>query len=232
MILIITGMMVITAWAATTVGDERPYKKRDRGVTTRPADPPHDRSAEPHGRKFKGGRPHGDRDFDRPRYGRGMGPGGPPDPRQMEEFMKFAEKEFPLLADRMKQAREKHPRGMMEIKKRIGELMRLRRENPELAEKVIAQHRNEMKVADLHRQYRHARTQEERDAIAGEIRAEMETGFELRIERLRLEIDQLEKRLNEAKQNLVNQEQNKSTLIEEQFQKLIAEKVPTPPKRP
>jgi hypothetical protein len=231
--LLIIGAMVCGCWVTAVLAeDDRPSKKLDRAAATQPAGYDDEGRTDPRRKQFKGGRPYAGEDHRRRGPGRRFGGDGPRDPHQVEEFMKFAEKEFPMLYERMKHAREKHPGGFEPIRRRINELMKLRRENPELAEKVIAQHRHEMKVGDLHRQYRHARTQEERDAIAAEIRSELEVGFQLRIERLQLEIAQLEQRLAEAKETLADQEQNKSAVIEEHFQKLISSNPPIPPKRP
>ena len=233
--ILIAGLMVCGWWAMPLVADEgRPRKKRECAPATRPAQHGDmDRPFGPRSRKFKGGRSEGVPLSDRPRFGQRMGPHGDLDPKQMEEFMEFARKEFPLLYERMKQAREKHPRGWGKVAGPLGRqmlhMMQLKRENPELAKTVIDQHRHEMKVADLHRQFRQARTQQERDAIASEIRSELTTGFKLRLQRLKLEIAQLEKRLEEAKKSLTEQEQNKSSLIDGHLKKLLSSDKPPPP---
>ena len=232
--MLIIATVVACGWCTTAVGadEERPRKKRELAPTTRPADPGDmDRPFGPHKRRFMKGPPrHGEH----PRFGHRAGPHGDLDPKQMEEFMEFAREEFPLLYERIKQAREKHPRGWgPKMAGPFGQQMRkmieLRRENPELAKKIFAQHRNEMEIGDLHRQYREARTPEEKNAIAKEIRSHLETGFDLRLERLKLEIAQLEKRLKEARQNLADQEQNKATVIDKHHQKLLSSNKPLPP---
>jgi hypothetical protein len=238
--LIIAALMACGSWTAAGGADEdRPRKKRELAPTTRPADHSDmDRPFGQHKRRYKGGQPHHrGRPAEHPRFGHRPGPHGDFDPKQMEEFMEFARAEFPLLYKHMKQARERHPGGWRQkfagpFGKRIGELMRLRHENPELAEVVIAQHRHEVVVADLHRQYRQARTTEERDAIAAEIRSELETGFELRLKRLEIEIAQLQRRLHEARRSLADQELNRDKMIEAHIQKLLKSDAPPPPPPP
>jgi len=236
--ILIAGLMVCGWWVMPLVADEaRPRKKRECAPATRPAQHGDmDRPFGPHGRKSRGG-PKGGPPFDSPRFGQRMGPHGDLTPKQTEEFMEFAREEFPLLYEHMKQAREKHPGGWGKVagplRQRMRDMMQLRHENPELAKTVIEQHRHEMKVAELHRQFRQARTQEERDVIAAEIRSELTTGFKLRLQRLRLEIVQLEKRLEEAKKSLAEQEQNKSALIDGHLEKLLSsDKLPPPLEEP
>lgn len=241
---IIIAAMIACGLSASAFGadEDRPRKKRELAPATQPGDVGDvDRPFDQRNRRFKGGPSHyggyGGRPSDHERFGRRPGPHGEFDPKQMEEFMEFAREEFPLLYERMKKAREKQPHGWGQkvagpFGQQMMHMMQLRRENPELARKVIAQHRNEMKIGDLHRQYRDARTDEEKSAIAAEIRTLLEAGFELRLERLKLEIAQLEKRLNEARESLADQEQNKSSMIDTHLQKLLNSDVPPPPPPP
>ncbi len=226
--------------------DAPPRDRRDRGDDRRG---PATRDAED-GRRDddrpgwrRGRRPDDDglrREGDGGRFRDRAGPPRPDDrdawdlpPERVREMMDFTQREFPRLHDRLAEARERSDRDFKRslrfVAPRMLEMMHQQRENPELGDTVIAQHRVEWELFELRHRHKCARTPEEREETAHAIREKLMQSFDLRVRRLALEIKQMEQRLEQAKADLADQQENKQPLIERQFKDFLNDDRPPPP---
>lgn len=167
-----------------------------------------------------------------PREGhpRPMRPPGPRDDnapdflteKEREALMAFAKEHFPQIYELLKGAPPEHQHRIL---RRVGwpllRLMRLQRHDPELAEKLIAEHKIEMELAQLKRDYQEFPSESARESIKQKMRTLLEQRFDLRQKRLELEIRALEKRLEEARQRLDRQESNRQKLVDAEVERMI-----------
>jgi hypothetical protein len=189
------------------------------------------------GSRWSGREPLGDGDHGRPfeRPSRAA-PDRELTSQEIEQVMALTEQEFPLIHRRFDEARKKggpmFQRMMGDVGPHMLRLARIREDNPRLAEKMIAQHRNEMEVFDLRRQYDEAvGDPQRRGEIRAKLRAALARSFEHRLERLRGEIEMFEQRLERARADLKRQEEQKDALIDEHLNQMI-EAPPFPPSPP
>lgn len=150
---------------------------------------------------------------------------------QIDRLMTFLQRNFPVMHDRLARMRERDPANFKRLIHRAARTMfpmvRLAAENPELGEKMIAEHKAQLKVQELRDRY--ARTREpEKAAIREELRQQVDIAFEARMDRLRFEVKQLQKRLDQAKDNLANQEKNKQQMIQDRLADLLSQAPPQP----
>jgi hypothetical protein len=94
------------------------------------------------------------------------------------------------------------------------------REDPEMAELLIQEHKVRMTLADLSRQYRETENPQKREKLILEIRELLERQFSLQQQRLEREIDNLRKRLEEQARRLEQRQQHKQKIIEAQVLQL------------
>ncbi len=168
-----------------------------------------------------------------PRFGpRGPGFGGEPreesfdflTPEEREELLAFAEKHFPEVHERLTNAPYADRRRFFhQVGWRMLKLLRLQRHDPELADKLIAEQKIEMKLMELRRDYVEFPTASARDTIKTKIRQLMETRFDLRQARLELEIRELERRLLAARERLAKQEESKAQIVDLEIDRFIDE---------
>ncbi len=181
---------------------------------------------------------------DRGRPGRGpmgdrpdrSGPGGPdPDfltPEQVDRLMGFIKENLPQFHERLAAARQNNPAAFRlmihQAARRLFPIVRMKFENPELAEKMIAEFKAQIVIDDLTQRYRKA-SRAEREQLKPQLRQHVATRFDMRLERLRIEIRNLQRRLDEAKQELTDQEENKQELIDERLDDLLSDVDRRPP---
>jgi len=143
-------------------------------------------------------------------------------PQEREELMAFAKEHFPKMYELLRGSPRAHQHRLL---RRVGwpmlRLLRLYRHDPELAEKLIAEHKIEMELAQLRRDYREFPSEAARENIKQKMRELLEQRFDLRQQRLELEIRALEKRLEEARQRLVRQEGDRQRLVETEVERII-----------
>ncbi len=162
-----------------------------------------------------------------------QGFGGPPwqddgeplSPDQEARLMEFARKNFPQLYQRLVVVRNSNPMMFKQMIKRvrgpITEITRAQERNPEAAEKLIQAHRIEIELIDLRGQYQSARTDEHREQIKSKMRELVTRRSELRLERLKDEVRDLEQRLDQAKKEVVRRETSKDQIVEQELKKLL-----------
>lgn len=153
-------------------------------------------------------------------------------PEEIDAVMRFSAAEFPMLHQKLARARDMKLPMFRPMINRVGRpmlhMMRMRDENPKLAEEMIGQHRVELELFELRRQYTEAGTDEERSRLKDQIRSKLETGFNHRLEFLKAEIAQFEARLDKAKKELARQQEDRSKLIDQHLENLLSGKEPSP----
>jgi TolA-binding protein len=108
-------------------------------------------------------------------------------------------------------------------------LMRLAEYDPELAEILIDEHKVEMELARLKRDYQVFPAESVRAQIKARMRSLLETRFDLRRQRLEREIRSLQERLEQARQRLQQQDTAKKSLIDAELETLVRELEEQPP---
>jgi len=145
-------------------------------------------------------------------------------PQEREELMAFTQEHFPRIYELLRDSPRAHQHRLL---KRVGwpmlRLLRLHRHDPELAEKLIAEHKIEMELAQLKRDYLEFPSEAARENIKQKMRELLEQRFDLRQQRLELEIRALEKRLEEARQRLARQEGDRQRLVDTEVERIIDE---------
>lgn len=152
----------------------------------------------------------GDRDFNLP-------------PDEVDRLMDFTREHFPRVHDKLLQARGEDPRNFQHMLRRLGppmmRLMNIARENPQEAEQLIRMQKLEVRLYEARQRYRDARTDEARDQIRSEVRDLIEQKFEARQQRLKIENEELRRRLTEQEQRYADQYARKPQIIEEEVKR-------------
>ncbi len=164
-----------------------------------------------------------------------QGPGRPPwaddDSEQMSaeqvgQLMEFARQNFPTLHKRLLAVRDTNPalfRDMVRrVKGPISEIIRLKQHDPEAARKLIEAHRIEIDLTELRGQYQAAKSGSQREQLKSKMRELVAKRCELRLERLKDEVSDLENRLEQAKKEMTKREKDKDQVIDQELKKLLA----------
>ena len=93
-------------------------------------------------------------------------------------------------------------------------VMHLSKSDPRLADALIAEHRVEMEIAELQASYDAQRPDADPEKARSKVRELVEKRFDLRQQRLTMEIEGMRKRLDEAMARLSQQAANRAQLIE------------------
>ncbi len=193
----------------------------------------------PRGDEFQDGR------GDRPRRaeGAGRGPQGPPDeaggsikPEEVDEFLQFTREHFPEVHEQLLRARQHDGREFRQMLRRLGppmlHLMRLWRNDPEEAERIIQIQKVEMQIREQKHRYDEADNSERRAAARSELQQLLDRKFDLRQERLKAEISDLRRRLDEQTRRLSDQDARKRQIIEGELKRLFEGPRGFEPRRP
>ena len=243
--LIATGL---SAWLATS-GGGGDGDAPDRGPEAAPAEPGQlaeadDESDEmqpdlpplprPRRRWGMDDRPERGR-FGGPLGRRGTGPGfrrpgagaegEPMSPEQVKRLMAFTQQHFPDLHRRLAPLRKSNPAMFRKMLQRargpIFDIMWIMEQHPKAAKRMIQVLRTEMELAELQKRYR-AASEDERASIKTRMRKQLEKLFDLRLERLRWEIQEFEKRLESRKRELAESESDKQRIIDDELKRMLA----------
>lgn len=178
--------------------------------------------------------------------GRPPGPLGPDDgaspppfergralrPGDIDDLLAFIKMNFPEMHTHLQQARQESPRDFIKMLRNIGppmlHLMRLSKEDPAAAEQIIEIQRVELQIRMLRRHYHDVRDEDERAAVRAEVRELVARRFDLRIERVRSEIAEMRRRLDEQTRRLAEEESHKSAIVESELADVF-ESPPGPP---
>jgi hypothetical protein len=163
-------------------------------------------------------------------------PAGMSDPfltnEQIDRLMSFMQTNFPVMHDRLARMRQRDPalfqKRIHQTARVLFPMVRAASENPELARKMVAEHQAQLALQELKEKYSKAREPAEQAKIREEMRQQMDVAFEARIERIRIEVKQLQKRLDRATQDLANQERDKEKLISSRLSDMISSAGSTP----
>lgn len=173
------------------------------------------------GRAFDANRPGGP-------FGSGSR-GGPNDqaltPEEKVELLAFLEEHFPEVHGRLRRFEQQDPAKYNDAMRRLTgpmrKVMHLSKADPRLADVIIAEHKVEMKIADLQASLAADRDEGEREKIRTRLRGLVSRRFDLRQQRLTMEIEGMRKRLDEAKARLSQQAANRSEWIEAETRRVI-----------
>jgi len=142
--------------------------------------------------------------------------------KERKELLAFTKEHFPKMYELLSGARgELRDRMFRRVGWPMLRLLRLHRHDPELAEKLIAEHKIEMELAQLKRDYQEFPSESARESIKQKMRALLEQRFALRQQRLELEIQALEKRLVDARKRLDRQEADRQRLVDMEVERVI-----------
>jgi hypothetical protein len=161
-------------------------------------------------------------------------PGGPhhggPDgpvlaPQEKEELLAFVRDHFPELYRRLQQFQNTDPgaygRSVRRLTMPMLHMMRVSKNDPQLAAKRSAEHRVELELDDLQSHYAAQASDAERRQTRSRIRQLVEKRFDLRQQRLELEITNMQKRLDQARSHLTQQAASRPQLIDADVKRMI-----------
>ncbi len=141
-----------------------------------------------------------------------------PSQERIDRVMKFLDEHYPRLHERLTELREQDPRAfhrqLSRLLPRMPDLMSILDRNPELGKLIIDEHRLEMDIRDAIREYHRARNDADRDQLKEQIRDLISRQFDVRQEKLKLMIADMERELERKKQVLAEQAARKDKLID------------------
>ncbi len=150
----------------------------------------------------------------------------PMSPEQVAELMDFTKKEFPKLHRRLVSVRETDPvmfrRMIRRVRGPVSEIVRIQHHDPKAARRLIDAHRIEIDLTEFQSRYRAATSDAQREQLKSEMRELVAKRCELRLERLKDEVTGLEKRLEDAKQEMAKREKDKDQIIDQELNRLLA----------
>lgn len=169
----------------------------------------------------------------RPRPGEGpMGPGGPGlgpigemGRERVEQTMKFLKQHYPQMHERLQRLRESDPRGfyrqLMRIAPRMPELIDLIETRPELAKMMIEEHQLEMDIRDEMLRHARAKSDDMRAEAKQRLHELVSRQFDVRQNRLKAIIADLERELEQKKKALEERASKKDQIIELEVQRRL-----------
>lgn len=145
---------------------------------------------------------------------------------QIDRLMAFMQTNFPAMHDRLARTRQRDPelfqKRIHQTARVLFPMLRATAENPELGKKMVAEHQAQLALQDLKEKYAKAKDPSDQAKIREQMREQMDVAFEARIERIRLEVKQLQKRLDQATSDLARQEKNKEKFISSRLADMLS----------
>lgn len=155
----------------------------------------------------------------------GSGPMFGASPERIEKAMDFLKEQYPKLYEHLGELKEKDPRAfhrqMGRIMPRMPELMNIIERDPKLGKLIIDEHRLEMEIRDAVVEYRKVKDQGENATLKDRIRELISQQFDVRQEKLKLMIANMERELERKKQFLAEQAAKKDNVIDRDLQRWI-----------
>ncbi len=146
-------------------------------------------------------------------------------PDEKVELLAFLETHFPEVHGRLRRFEQQDPGRYNDAIRRLTgpmrKMMRLSKADPRLTDVIIAEHKVEMKIADLQTWLAADRDEGEREKTRTRLRGLVGKRFDLRQQRLTMEIEGMRKRLDEAKARLSQQAANRSEWIDAETRRVI-----------
>jgi len=160
------------------------------------------------------------------------GPEGKPPLRPMTDdeinkLIDFAKVHFPEVADHLQQLRKDDPQEFRRALRRMWPRLMIMKEtfdrDPQLGNLMIEDHKLEQQIHGKVRDYRQQRDPNNKQKIGDELRQLLGQQFDIRLQRRRLELADLQKRLQEQSQRLDTWAAKKQENIQRQFDRLTGE---------
>lgn len=146
-------------------------------------------------------------------------------PEEIEQFLSFCREHFPQVHDQLTRARRDNPHEFRQMLRRVEpplrRLMRLWRDDPAEARRVIEIQKIEMRIRALRQRYQQTRSESDRALIREEARELLASRFDLKLAKLREEVDRLRQRLDEQSRRLNEQDQSKERIVREEFSRMF-----------
>jgi hypothetical protein len=157
--------------------------------------------------------------------GPGLGPLGEMGRERVEQTMKFLKQHYPQMHERLQRLRESDPRGfyrqLMRIAPRMPELIDLIETRPELAKMMIEEHQLEMDIRDETLRHARAKTDETRAEAKQRLQELVSRQFDVRQNRLKSIIADLERELDQKKKALEERASKKEQIIDLEVQRRL-----------
>ncbi len=161
----------------------------------------------------------------------------PPEPPNHRHPPPREEPLWPLLGEfypehvrQLEALRERDPRKFAQVERQVRpwlrQLVDARQQNPQLAELMVRQHRNEIAIRDWQRRFQAAEA-EQRQTLLAEGRQLAQTRVDLRLQRDRIRIHMLEMRLQHLKTGVDEREARKEAIVDREFDAM--QRPPPPP---
>lgn len=175
----------------------------------------------------------------------GMGPGGPgprvggpeglhkppmfpPTQEEQEQLLAFAKEHFPEMVTRIELLKKEDPQAYKRISRRMWPRLQIMKEaferDPQGLGKILI---DEKKVEDQirlkARSYQQERDGTRKASVGAELRALLEQQFDLRLQRRRLELADLQKRLEDQTKRVDSMAAKKQDLVQRQFDRITGE---------
>lgn len=153
----------------------------------------------------------------------GPGPFGEMAKERIEAAMKFLKEHYPPMYERLQKLREQDPRGfqrqIFRIIPRLPEFMDMLETNPELAKMMMEEHRLEMEIRDEVFKHSRANSDDLKTRSKQRIQELVSKQFDIRQNRLKATITDLERQLEQKKRALEERASRKDQIIELELQK-------------
>jgi hypothetical protein len=150
----------------------------------------------------------------------GVEKSGEPPVNRDESLWPILKDFYPERFAQLRALRERDPHKFAQVEREmrpwLHQLREARTQNPELARLMVQQHRLEMEIHEWQNRYR-AANDEQRKTMLERARTLAETRVDLRLQRDRLRMQWLEKRLHNLKADLAERETRKSKAIEREI---------------
>lgn len=161
-------------------------------------------------------------------WGDGEHRGGPmfgASPERTERMMAFLKEQYPQLYERLNELKEKDEhafhRQLGRMLPRMPELMNIIEGDPTLGKLIIDEHRLEMDIRDALVEYRETKDEGAISQLKGRIRDLISKQFDVRQEKLKLMIANMERELERKKQYLKEQAAKKDKVIDRELQRRL-----------
>jgi len=145
---------------------------------------------------------------------------------QVEEILAFVKEKMPRRYERLNKLRERHPalfrRMCRRLRFEIGQLRRLKKDDPEAYRAAIEKHRLRGRVADLADRARRAGSSEERQRLAAELRDALGRLFEAERKARQAQVRELEERLHQLRKQLAERAEHRDRIIDRLLERLLA----------
>ena len=142
--------------------------------------------------------------------------------------MAFARQHFPEMAQRLDALKKDEPQVFKRVSRRIWPRLQIMKEvyerDPEGLGKVLIEEKKlEDQIRAKARSYQQERDSNRKTAIGAELKQLLEQEFDVRLQRRRLELAELQKRLEAQTKRVDSMAAKKAELVQRQFERVTGE---------